>query len=270
MTVLTLAEKQSESLRVLRVLVEYCDRHALTYYAAYGTLLGAVRHGGPIPWDDDIDVIMPRPDYDLLVECFNNEHPDDTKLLAPGDEDYPIQFAKVVSLRTAMAERNALFPPDYGVFVDVFPLDGLPRIFAAPYKFICNALARTSLYSYGLIDEAAPDHSLKSRIRHSVGKTGRLLPRDTYTKLLNRVVRMFDYEKARSVAVLTSPWPLRKERINKSQLRNPKGYLFSDLSIRSFAEPESILEKYYGSDWRIPIRREQASHGEARWIEDNR
>ena len=65
---LTLDDIKRLQLDMLKAVARVCDRHGLRYFLAYGTLLGAVRHGGFIPWDDDIDIILPRPDYDRLVE----------------------------------------------------------------------------------------------------------------------------------------------------------------------------------------------------------
>lgn len=103
-----------------------CREHDLRYYLWAGTMLGAVRHHGFIPWDDDIDVAMPRPDYERLMAHWKEWMDAPFEIIAPEtDTAYPYPFAKVQDASTTVMER-----PDFsfleGVYVDVFPIDGFP------------------------------------------------------------------------------------------------------------------------------------------------
>ena len=100
---------------------EFCRRNEIRYSLAYGTLLGAVRHGGYIPWDDDIDICMPRPDYERFVSSYNNHL---YKCYSHNYVyEYLLPFAKVADERTIMDEK--MYQKDvFGVYVDVFPVDG--------------------------------------------------------------------------------------------------------------------------------------------------
>lgn len=123
---LTLAELRQVQLGILRELDERCRAEGLVYYLGYGTLLGAVRHGGYIPWDDDIDVLMPRSDYRRLVARFGESA---TSPFSLGSRQtragWPLPYAKVMDQRTELQEPFEK-PVALGVNIDVFPLDDLP------------------------------------------------------------------------------------------------------------------------------------------------
>lgn len=109
---------------LLRELLGVCKRHDLRIYAFWGTLLGTVRHKGFIPWDDDIDVTMPREDYEKLWE-FRDEFQSPYFLQYPGrDKDYFISFAKLRNSNTTQVSKNFFHRQfNAGVLIDIFPLD---------------------------------------------------------------------------------------------------------------------------------------------------
>jgi lipopolysaccharide cholinephosphotransferase len=124
---LSCAELRDCQTAILADFDRWCRRHGLTYYLAYGTLLGAVRHGGFIPWDDDVDVMMPRADHDLLQQLFPVDGPSHLHVAsAPARPEWPLPYAKVWDDRTELHEPLA-DPVTLGVNIDVFPVDPLPR-----------------------------------------------------------------------------------------------------------------------------------------------
>ncbi len=124
MTELTLADIQAQSLEILQIVHDYCIANGIKYSLAYGTLIGAVRHKGFIPWDDDVDIIMPRPDYERFVAAFS----------APGlgvicekDPNYYLNYCRVYD--TVKTGSTTILPigKNYcgGVWIDIFPADGV-------------------------------------------------------------------------------------------------------------------------------------------------
>ena len=123
-----LQKMKALELDMLASFVEVCEKLALRYYLVGGTLLGAVRHQGFIPWDDDIDVAMPRQDYEIFLREGQRYLPEHyfIQCLAT-DPAYAMNFAKIRDCRTTFVEYTVRkYPMNHGVFVDIFPLDNYP------------------------------------------------------------------------------------------------------------------------------------------------
>lgn len=121
----TFEDFKSIQLEILRIVDQYCTQNNIKYFLGFGTLLGAVRHKGFIPWDDDIDIIMPRPDYDRFVKSFNNNYPWFEVKAPELDPNYYSPFANVCDKRTILIEVDDMSGTK-GVKIDVFPFDSVP------------------------------------------------------------------------------------------------------------------------------------------------
>lgn len=118
-------ELKKLQLDILIKIRDFCDHKGIMYYLAYGTLLGAVRHKGYIPWDDDIDIMMPRADYNRFLREFNGFYKE-LEVRAPElDLSYYAPYANVMDNRTLLVEPT-LRHNDIGVKVDIFPIDNVP------------------------------------------------------------------------------------------------------------------------------------------------
>lgn len=113
-------------LETFRAFLAFCDRNEIRYVAAYGTVLGAVRHKGLIPWDDDIDVVMLREDYEKFLRLKNSPDLHGYKIFDYNDKGYPLSYAKFCDGNSTIWERKHV-PFTFGVFIDVFPLDPMPN-----------------------------------------------------------------------------------------------------------------------------------------------
>ena len=123
---MTLDEQKKVMLNILVEFAKFCDEHNLMYYLDAGTLIGAVRHKGFIPWDDDIDVNMPQKDYDKFIELTRNSKGYITEHI---QVEYPentiYSFLKIADDRTILVEFPKQNPMEVGVYIDVFPKYGI-------------------------------------------------------------------------------------------------------------------------------------------------
>ena len=113
-------------LQILDYIDSVCKENKLRYFLAWGTLLGAVRHEGFIPWDDDIDIIMPREDYERLLSIINKSGNKYKALSYKYEQEYYYPFAKVIDSATLVIENGTVKTAKMGIWVDIFPIDALP------------------------------------------------------------------------------------------------------------------------------------------------
>lgn len=244
-----LRELQLCELEVLKEFVRVCERLGLRYYLVGGTLLGAVRHGGFIPWDDDIDVAMPREDYDrfavLAPPLLGQEYfyQDDKT-----DGGYYLSYAKIRKNGTFIYEerfKDSRF--EKGVFIDIFPLDDCPKP-GIVCHFLFNVLA---VMNYrGEVDSGVPYHPYSEWS----GKIGyallQLLRGDDIPKLRRKLLRLNKrLSNGRYVASYSGAYGYRKEVLSWEWYQETTQLAFEG---REYAAPkgfDSILARSYGGNY---------------------
>jgi lipopolysaccharide cholinephosphotransferase len=126
MKIMTLQEVQNVSLDILKDVHSFCELHNIRYSLAYGTLIGAIRHKGFIPWDDDVDIIIPRPDFERFCQEFESSK--GYKLYRPEDSENFMVFARVCDNERTLVKTNRPWSTEQtGIWIDIFPFEGLPN-----------------------------------------------------------------------------------------------------------------------------------------------
>ena len=185
-----------------------CEKHALRYYLAYGTLIGAVRHGGFIPWDDDVDVMMPRPDYERFLELARKELPEGLRVDHYSRDEYRF-FGSNARLENE-AVQFAIPQGDRvvweNVWIDLIPMDGLPddekKRARHLRSFVRNAmLLRLAVTARQGVQKDIPRGRLEkiAIFLNTKLKIGRLLSIRGMQKRIDRNKRKYDYETSRWV-----------------------------------------------------------------------
>ena len=137
-TPIPLAEHKQIMLEILQAFASFCEENGLKYYLDAGTLLGAVRHKGFIPWDNDMDICLMRPDYDRMVEILRerqyklNDH-----IILERHENSLFCFSKLSDTRTKLIEYPDTWPEESYIYIDVFPKDGLKDL-SFRTKMVCK------------------------------------------------------------------------------------------------------------------------------------
>ncbi len=112
---------------LFRAISEVCEKHGLRYWVTYGSLLGAVRHRGYIPWDDDFDIMMPRADYQKLIRLQDEFKDPYFFQTTQNDEDYYSSFARLRNSNTTGILVSPNNTCNNGIYIDIYPLDGAPK-----------------------------------------------------------------------------------------------------------------------------------------------
>ena len=124
---MAIEEMQAVSLEILKDISDICEERSFRYFLVYGTLIGAIRHNGFIPWDDDVDIMMPRPDYEKLVmylKAHISEYPHLRMFNREECPEYPYMITRISDDRYKIVMENEK-PYGMGIFVDIYPYDGL-------------------------------------------------------------------------------------------------------------------------------------------------
>lgn len=246
-------------LGILRNVATFCKKNGIRYYLSYGTLLGAVRHKGYIPWDDDIDIMMPRPDYERFISMFNGVYTDNKVVSHLLDPIYPWPFAKVVNTKTVVIESINYAYKDMGVYIDIFPIDGLPEA-----KFDLFVLLKTVRFLRILLS-IKRGKKLNSRKcwQNFLLNFSFLLSPLTYSKLLKKldsISSRCSYENSRNVMILSVAENENKEILPKSVYDKIIDIEFENYLFDIPYEYEKWLEHIYGDYMTLPPVEERITH----------
>lgn len=248
-------EMKRIQVEMLKEVAKFCDENSIRYYLTGGTLLGAVRHKGFIPWDDDIDLDMPRPDYDRLIEISNGRIGKYIVMPPLENKDNDALFLKIYDPTTVVKETVSTLNGEKNhfvqVFIDIFPLEGLPsnRLI---FKLHC-------LYVHVLVG------FFRTKVNGTSGKsTGKriirlfMLPIVKFTnvmfwkKKISKAVRKYNFDESKYIGVLLS-----RNRFKDYQLKSD--YVPYDDSLEfegyNFHAPSSYHEhlvNLYGDYMKLP------------------
>jgi len=240
---------QLKMLDILITVASICDKYEIPYWISGGTLLGAVRHGGFIPWDDDIDIELLRPDYKKLLKILPKELPCDLYLQTPKEKSYRLLFSKVRDRHSIVysEEEDMARYKEKGIFIDIFPEE-------RSYRWMKNIVDFFYGRAFRRLKRGRPFHSLKYFFEY-------------VTSLFLYPIGIVLIGISRTICAITKPDNiLHSYGIGNSTNHNAK-YMFPVSKIKfegkefyAPKEPDTYLRKQYGDYTTIPPKEKRATH----------
>lgn len=257
---LSLREIQKIEFDILTHIDAFCKEKNIKYFLGCGTLLGAVRHQGFIPWDDDVDICMLREDYDKFIK----EHSDDIdkryKLLSIyNDPLYYYDTARIVDSRTSLYLENVIDNPSEGLWVDIFPLDNITCLYKFKHiitRFLygCRVLSVYTKY---------PSHK-HSMLYYPIWLLCRTIGPRFFLYVIDKIV--VSHKHSRQVGYICSEVGL-KGAINREWCQKPTKVVFEGKEFPVFSYYHNYLKSVYGDYMALPPEEKRVSHPiKAYWI----
>ena len=251
MVKLSLEECKKISLEILIDIADFCDKHNITYFLSVGTLLGAVRHKGFIPWDDDIDIMMPRPDYKRLLNEYNGKY----KLLKP--EAGLLYYAKAYDPSTIKYEADTDYKKNkpIGVDIDIFPLDGIvndKQVIDKLYRRECILEALLRLSNQPIFLRKNPIKCINRIIPRLIGSKN-------IVRMIERNAQTYDYDESDYVIRMRRSPNGFTGALPKSVFEKAEG----EFEGHTFCIPkgyDTFLTAFFGDYMKIPAPEDRVTH----------
>lgn len=256
-----ISELKSIQLEILKYIKKVCDENNLKYYLCGGTLLGAIRHKGYIPWDDDIDIFMPIDDYKkfLAIAHENNGY---TLLNPYNHDDYYYLFSKLVDNRTKLIEFGRVKIENMGVFVDIFPLFALPDDTKEREDFINKIIdLKTKHFRYFKTSWNYSNNKYKMIVKTIAKFPAYLLyKRKNIKDEILQMMEKYSYEDSKYVGFLLSAYSPDNEITRKEVYRETIQVEFEGDLFSAAIGYDEYLSNLYGDYMELPPVDKRVTH----------
>lgn len=259
---LTTREVQLLELEILKAFDAFAKKHSIPYHLAYGTLLGAVRHKGFIPWDDDIDVLVPRPEYERLLDLLESEGLGKRFTVASPrnrSKTYPYPYAKLLLNNTIVYEPklDSKFSRS-SIWIDIFPLDGLPERKTNRAMTFFLALALKNLLYTAIVSSKNVSGIQKLAVL-LLGPITRMVGIRRWVDWIERFATRYSYADA-SLAANLAVTVGSKEAIAKGIISKTITLEFEEHPFPAPKHYDEYLTQLYGAYMELPPVEQRTTH----------
>lgn len=252
-----LAELKQLQLEMLIEVDKYCRQHKINYSLAYGTLLGAVRHGGYIPWDDDVDIMMPREDYERFMTGFCAPKMEAYSFMKT--ENYFLPFGKVVRTDTVL-EENVSIKSNMGIYLDIFPIDVLPNSVYKRDLLLRKKKFLNALYQIKIVKIS----SKRSWLKNVILGLGKLMilcyPLKCLLKSMDKISRSCQNMKSDYYGSIVHADNISNEVYKSEMFSSYVELVFEGVRFKAVKLYVSMLTQNYGDYMQLPPVEKRVSH----------
>lgn len=266
-----LRQLQRIEVDILDEIDRICRTNNIRYCLVGGTLLGAVRHRGFIPWDDDLDVAMPRSDYEKFVNVCKSQLSDDYYIhCIDSDPKYWLPFIKVRKKYTIFEEKNtAGLGCQTGIYVDIFPLDDAKEVDSISKRIITRFIKEIStIYLYKIGFYKKYDCSFMRRVLYSILS---VVSTRTLQKQQTRLMKHYNCKSADYYVNYGSNYDTIKQTMSKKVYEPFKEVIFEGKLYYAPNDTDYFLKRLYGNNYmELPPEEKRITHDPVNLVFDTR
>lgn len=257
---------QEKALNIFSFFIRFCEDNNLKYYTCGGTTLGSIRHKNFIPWDDDIDVLMPRPDYVKFIELFSDKYKGEYELVTPyNTPDYYLSYSKLCLKDTTIVEYKAM-GQEFGLYIDIFPLDSCADTYdlymkdQARYEILREKLCIvSSKYNIKNICYFILRFDIRKIYNIFLSRVFKLAYRTKVLESMEKLFNQYPYGSTSHVTSYASFW-IGKEYHNLSWFDDGAIGIFASLQVINPKQYHEYLTNLYGNYMTLPPVENRTTH----------